>query len=242
MSIAAGWYPDPLSAERLRWWSGDGWTESVQPTSQAAPPPVAPLHAAPVAPVRAAPVAPARRNPAEPAPDVWLPPLMIEYGDLPGTCAQHGRSAVRLQKVTVHSRTPAWAYALLLAGLLIAAIVIAAIRESVTGAWPMCDVCVQRRGRMRSIFWLSVGAWWLLAIAGLLLPSGLLLLLLLPLFVAGVVFRDLSDWRRFTSATVDRATRAVHVRKPSRGFVDGLPDPRRPPSPPTPALVGVRRF
>lgn len=232
MILAAGWYADPLSAEQLRWWSGEGWTENVQPRLQ-------PQVTAPTAQPVAAPI-PAQRNPAEQAADVWLPPMMIEYGDLPAICVRHGRSAVRFQKVTVHSRPPAWAYALLVAGLLIAALVMSAIRIDVTGGWPMCDVCVARRKRLSSTFRLCVASWFSLAVAGVLLASGLLLLLLLPLFVAGVVLHEFADWRRFTSATVDRATNAVHVNKPSRGFVEGLPTQRRAPERQMP--VGVRRW
>jgi len=28
-ATAAGWYPDPLDPMRLRWWTGDGWSEIV---------------------------------------------------------------------------------------------------------------------------------------------------------------------------------------------------------------------
>ncbi|MDQ1672853.1 MAG: hypothetical protein QOC98_1415 [Frankiaceae bacterium] len=48
MSIAAGWYPDPLAPDAVRWWSGEGWTESVQqiphqPVPAPAQPPVQPF-------------------------------------------------------------------------------------------------------------------------------------------------------------------------------------------------------
>lgn len=36
---AAGWYPDPAQPGRTRWWSGDGWTDHVQPAAV----PVAPV-------------------------------------------------------------------------------------------------------------------------------------------------------------------------------------------------------
>jgi hypothetical protein len=169
---------------------------------------------------------------------VWLPPWLLEHGDLPLVCVRHGRAAVGLQKVTVQSRPPAWAYPFLLAGVVIYLIVTSSIRVDVTGGWPMCDRCAQRRQRRRSVMWVCTVSWVLAAVAGVLLASGVLMLLLIPLFVGAVAARDLSDWRRFTSATVDRATNAIHVVKPSRGFVEALPDPRREPARQLP--VGVQ--
>ena len=34
-----GWYPDPFAPDRLRWWDGATWTEHVQNTAPAVPPP-----------------------------------------------------------------------------------------------------------------------------------------------------------------------------------------------------------
>ena len=48
-------------------------------------------------------------------------------------------------------------------------------------------------------------------------------LLSVVLLLAALVLRDLSDWRRFTKADVDRGTNAVHVKAPSAGFVAALP-------------------
>ncbi|MEQ1737075.1 MAG: DUF2510 domain-containing protein, partial [Rhodoglobus sp.] len=30
-TIPAGWYPDPVDAAGLRWWSGENWTEHTAP-------------------------------------------------------------------------------------------------------------------------------------------------------------------------------------------------------------------
>lgn len=35
---AAGWYPDPQNAANLRWWDGNTWTDTIQP-SQTMPAP-----------------------------------------------------------------------------------------------------------------------------------------------------------------------------------------------------------
>ena len=34
---AAGWYPDPAEPGRSRWWSGEAWTDHVQPAQPADP-------------------------------------------------------------------------------------------------------------------------------------------------------------------------------------------------------------
>lgn len=46
ISIAAGWYADPVTPGGLRWWDGTAWTASVAvppPTAAAAPPPYVPV-------------------------------------------------------------------------------------------------------------------------------------------------------------------------------------------------------
>ena len=35
-----GWYLDPTSSAHLRWWSGEGWTDHLQPLPVAAPAPI----------------------------------------------------------------------------------------------------------------------------------------------------------------------------------------------------------
>ncbi|CAN5547113.1 hypothetical protein BH09ACT4_BH09ACT4_13250 [soil metagenome] len=43
---AAGWYPDPADPTSSRWWSGEGWTDHVQPAAVAAVPVAAPVFVA----------------------------------------------------------------------------------------------------------------------------------------------------------------------------------------------------
>jgi Protein of unknown function (DUF2510) len=67
---APGWYPDPGGSGGRRWWSGQGWTETVQlpPASPQAQPPASPTPPAPV-PLPAPPAPPAPvAAPAEPPP------------------------------------------------------------------------------------------------------------------------------------------------------------------------------
>ncbi len=39
---AAGWYPDPLNGDQLRWWTGQGWSEHTQERVTVAPPAYSP--------------------------------------------------------------------------------------------------------------------------------------------------------------------------------------------------------
>ncbi len=73
--------------------------------------------------------------------------------------------------------------------------------------------------------WAAYAAFVLVFVAAIAARSGLLLLLEIPVLIAALVLQALADWRRITSATVDRTTRAVHVKAPSRGFVAVLPVP-----------------
>ena len=47
-TIPAGWYPDPVAASGLRWWSGETWTEYTSEPVAAAPVVAAPVVAEPV--------------------------------------------------------------------------------------------------------------------------------------------------------------------------------------------------
>ena len=61
---AAGWYPDPADPSGSRWWSGEAWTDHVQPAAVAAvPAAVAPVVVAAPAMV----TAPALAEPARPS-------------------------------------------------------------------------------------------------------------------------------------------------------------------------------
>ncbi|WP_144765987.1 DUF2510 domain-containing protein [Curtobacterium sp. 9128] len=56
---AAGWFPDPRDAGRLRWWDGHAWGAATRPLPDGRPGPVLPVVVAPTGPafsVRAGPV------------------------------------------------------------------------------------------------------------------------------------------------------------------------------------------
>lgn len=69
--IAAGWYADPASAERMRYWDGNGWTDRTAPLTVPAAEPAAPVASAPVTPT--APAAPAVVPPPSDATAVMAP-------------------------------------------------------------------------------------------------------------------------------------------------------------------------
>jgi hypothetical protein len=216
MNPPAGWYPDPVSADSLRYWSGLAWSEQTQPRQPAAPPVMAPVL------VQERPQIPAPRT----GDDVWLPPAMVESGDLPAVCVRHGRHVAQMPRVAVYSRAPIWAYPLLLVSLLIGLIVMMATRVTVAGPWPMCQECIAERQRRKQAMWISLGV----MVAGFFLAfwqhTGWGFLIGFLAAIAAPIFGMLSSWTNLTKATVDRSTHVVHVRRPSDLFVQALP-PRR---------------
>jgi hypothetical protein len=176
-------------------------------------------------------------DPAERAPDVYLPPQLIELGYLPLVCVRHGAPARRLQPVAVYSRAPWWVIPLALASLLLGALIALAMRLTVFGGWPVCDQCEATHARRRQAVRAGYAAFFLVFAAAIVARSGLLLLVNIPVLIAAIVLHLLADWRWITSATVDRSTRAVHVKAPSGGFVAALPPPG--PNPVNYAFAGI---
>lgn len=217
MPIEGGWYADPASAGHLRWWTGDQWTPHTQPR------PLPVWQPVPNVP-QAVPLDASQR-----VGDVYLPPQLIEFGYLPFVCVRHGRRASRLQPAATYSRTPLWVIPLVLVSLLLGLVLALALRVTVFGGWPVCDQCEEIRARRRQAMWAGWAIAALVLVAAISAGSGFLLLLEIPVLIAVLVLHELADWRRVTSATVDRGTRAVHVKAPSRGFVAALP--AAPPSP-----------
>ncbi|HEX4432861.1 MAG TPA: DUF2510 domain-containing protein [Frankiaceae bacterium] len=209
MTIERGWYPDPSSPHQLRWWTGQLWTAQTQPL----PPEPAPM--------------PERTRHAA---DVWLPQQMVEYGYLPPVCVRHGLPAVRMQRAPSYSRTPLWVIPFMFVGLLLALLIAVAIRVTVWGAWPVCEVCESRRRQLRNATLGCLAASGLTVVAAIgLSPQWLVLeVLIIP---AAIVFWALADWSRVTSSFVDRKLAVVRLKKPSPGFVAALnqsvPSPAR---------------
>jgi len=86
-TIPAGWYPDPESSARSRWWDGTGWTASVSEPQPPAPPqePFVPQHAAPI------PQAHFEQRPFVPAP--VAPAFMPQQAELQRFVTQPGSQA-----------------------------------------------------------------------------------------------------------------------------------------------------
>ena len=78
---AAGWYPDPAGPGSSRWWSGQAWTDHVQPSAVAVAPEPAAVAVAPVsiAPAYVAPV----YAPAEPVAPVAVAPAAAAPASVP---------------------------------------------------------------------------------------------------------------------------------------------------------------
>ncbi len=237
VSAAMGWYPDPASPQQLRWWSGEQWTNATRP------PVTQPPHflstsadAGPRTPAAAASAAiqgsdsPPRQldGNAGHADDVWLPWQMVELGHLPQVCVRHGKPAVGVQATSVFSRTPLWVIPLAIFSLLIGAVIALALRVTVRGHWPVCPECEAFQHRQRMGMWACFAASGIALMLALGFVSGWLLLFVLPLAIAALAFRDRAAPRWLTNADVDRQTRAVHVKRPSKAFVYALTTgPRR---------------
>ena len=86
-TIPAGWYPDPESNARSRWWDGTGWTASVSEPQPPAPPQESfvPQHAAPI------PQAHFEQRPFVPAPAAQ--PFMPQQAELQRFVTQPGSQA-----------------------------------------------------------------------------------------------------------------------------------------------------
>jgi hypothetical protein len=214
MSAVPGWYPDPASAQSLRYWSGLAWTEQTQPLHPAAAPVMAPVLVQ---------ERPAVAVPQGETNDVWLPAGMVSFGDLPPVCVKHGRHVAQMPRVAVYSRPPIWAYLLLVCSLLIGLIVILSIRVTITGPWPMCQECIASRERRKRAVWISLGVMVAAVFLAFWQKWGWGLLIGLAAALAAMIFGVLCGWQYLTKATVDRNTNAIHVRRPSAAFVQALP-------------------
>jgi hypothetical protein len=91
-----------------------------------------------------------------------IPAYAVINGAMPtiGTCALHGRPMVATRTMTFKGKPPAWVWALLLVGVLIAVLVAESTRPKVTGPVPECDQCIaERQARKRRILslWVATG-------------------------------------------------------------------------------------
>jgi hypothetical protein len=154
--------------------------------------------------------------------DLWLPPHMVEYGYLPPVCIRHGLRAVRMQRAPAYSRTPGWVIPLMFVMLLVAALIAAAVRVTVWGAWPVCEACLTRRRQYRNAMFacLAASALSIVAAIGLNQPGWVLLVVLL--IPAAMVLWSLSGWNNVTSSVVDRHRGVVRVKNASPAFVAAL--------------------
>lgn len=82
---------------------------------------------------------------------VAVPAHALRANALPtlGICPRHGQAATRTRKRTFYTATPWWCYLFILAGFLVAVLVIVSIRKQVSGPVPECTTCVSERQRYR---------------------------------------------------------------------------------------------
>lgn len=134
-----------------------------------------------------------------------------------------------MQQAPVYSRTPMWVIPLAIVSLLLVLLLALALRATVWGPWPVCPMCERRRLQRRQVMWWCLAGAVLSVVAAIALSYGPVLLLVIPLGIAALVYRDLGEWRWVTASEVERSTRSVHVKAPAAAFVAALPAPRRAP-------------
>ncbi len=135
---------------------------------------------------------------------VQLPASWLDAGyGIPSCCVRHGNPAATARKVQFISRPPAWAYLLLIAGVLPFLIVSLVMRKTATPqAWPFCAQCQSQRAKGLGIgFGLLVLSVVLFIVpfvvagdSAELGPIGLLFPLSLFVFFAGLLFAALNGW------------------------------------------------
>ena len=124
--------------------------------------------------------------------EVRIPAQFVATGwGTPTVCTRHGEPAVERKRVNFVSRTPGWAYVLLLVGVIVFIIVASAIRKTVaTAAWPFCAKCNAERKRGLTIGLSILAAAVVAFVLAAVLPdssSGLAILLGVVLLVVGYV-------------------------------------------------------
>jgi hypothetical protein len=175
---------------------------------------------------------------------VYLPAGMVTSGwGIPPVCVRHGRPAAAHRKISFVSRSPWWTFLLILLSVLVALLVMLALRKRVTApSWPVCDECLrQRRTRLTTMAGLLVGG---PVVASLALPvvsspdSDMTLLvaltgwLVVPL--VGLVVGSNAAWAQVLAANVDPTGESVHFRQPAPAFTQLLPGM----APPVPVAPG----
>ncbi|OLE25584.1 MAG: hypothetical protein AUG44_15615 [Actinobacteria bacterium 13_1_20CM_3_71_11] len=123
------------------------------------------------------------------------------YG-VPDICARHGLPATRRLRLRLISRPPGWALPLLIIGVVIYWIVVAALRQTVIApAWPFCHECEQARKGLRRVGLTLVGLMLLSFVGGIVVigplhneAGGPAFLLGLLLALAAIIVYGRANW------------------------------------------------
>ena len=159
-----------------------------------------------------------------------------------GLCPRHGLPAVRTKKRSYYTATPTWLYLLVLVSLLIAVLILLAVRKTVAGPVPDCATCVADQKRRRAIVLGSWGLALVVLIGGMAANSGAvaaigffgLIAALLATFAVpqkwqqGQVTKD-GYWVELKDpapAFREAATRAMAAAQPPTAYSPGVTDAR----------------
>jgi hypothetical protein len=172
---------------------------------------------------------------------IYLPAALVQSPTfLPPVCARHGRRATDTRRVTFYSRAPLWTVLLFFVAILIALIVILAVRKDIKSpAWRLCDQCRADRSQRLLAGWslmllgpVAVGLFdEALSLTGD--AEGLFLVIgMFACVLTGFVVLTQATWTVLFAADVVTGGADLRLRKAHPAFVAALPPP-----PPLPMYV-----
>jgi hypothetical protein len=153
--------------------------------------------------------------------DVAVPASWVASGYLPQLCARHGTPATHWTKRKFYSRTPLWVFVLIPFSLLIAAIVMAAMRTTVRGQLPACAACTSERRRFVAAVVASWVGWFATLFVAASLSDGWAVIVVLLLAVVALVTSFSGDAFR-TRGALSRDKLWVELKGVDRHFADQL--------------------
>jgi hypothetical protein len=152
-------------------------------------------------------------------PGLFVPSAAVQSNALTGLgiCPRHANPAVRSKKRSYYSATPPWVYVLILASLLIAVIIMIAIRKTVTGQVPDCATCMAEQKKRTAIAWVIAAVAVAVLLAGLSATNGLVSLIGFLLLVVAICY-PLAAPKKWQQGVVTKDGYWVEMKKVAPAF------------------------